>query len=228
MKYVGITQQDVKTRWLSGQGYRKQSHFWRAIQKYGWDGFSHEVVAIGLSKDEAGKMEIALIEKYKTRDNRFGYNKSIGGDSGARGVVKTERQRKTSAEIMRKRWDDPKYREKMRHISLTALNTPEVIEKRANALRGRKRSAESRLKMSLARTGIKTGPFTDEHKRNIKENHAGGAKPRSVRCVDTGAVYHSINDAARALGINKKQISGCCRGIKHYNTAGGYKWEFEG
>ena len=37
-RYYGITRLEVKKRWGSnGSGYRKQPHFWYAIQKYGWD-----------------------------------------------------------------------------------------------------------------------------------------------------------------------------------------------
>ena len=57
-------------------------------------------------------------------------------------------------------------------------------------------------------------------------NHGGGTECAPVMCVENGAIYESINAASRATGINKKGISGCCRGIKHYNTAGGYHWEF--
>lgn len=91
-----------------------------------------------------------------------------------------------------------------------------------------KHGDESKQLMSKKRKGIRVGPFTAEHRRKLKENHRGGADCRPVRCVETGTVYNSINDAARATGINKKGISGCCRRVKHYNTAGGFRWKFEG
>jgi hypothetical protein len=60
----------------------------------------------------------------------------------------------------------------------------------------------------------------------MKESHAGGAEKTAVICIDTNERFESINDAARAKGINKKGISGCCRNVPHYNTAGGYHWKF--
>lgn len=87
-------------------------------------------------------------------------------------------------------------------------------------------SEESKALMSARRTGINTGPFTEEHKRKIKEHHAGGADKSPVVCLETNTIYESINDASRATGINKKGISGCCRKVVHYNTAGGYHWRF--
>lgn len=54
--------------------------FYRAIQKYGWNNFEHEVIAENLTKDEACEMEKALIKKLKSNDYHFGYNLSAGGE----------------------------------------------------------------------------------------------------------------------------------------------------
>lgn len=51
-KYVGISKNPVK-RWNSGRGYSKNYRFARAINKYGWDSFRHEILADGLSAEEA-------------------------------------------------------------------------------------------------------------------------------------------------------------------------------
>ena len=80
--------------------------------------------------------------------------------------------------------------------------------------------------MSRNRKGKGLHSFSEEHKRKIKENHAGGNPSKKVLCVETGMIYQSINDAARAVGLNKKLISNCCRKIPHYNTGGGYHWMF--
>ena len=87
-------------------------------------------------------------------------------------------------------------------------------------------SEESRKLMSEHRKGKGLHEFSEEHKRKIKEHHAGGAKKKKVRCVETGEIFDSINDAARAGGKNKKMVSNCCRKMPHFNTAGGYHWEF--
>lgn len=89
-----------------------------------------------------------------------------------------------------------------------------------------KHREDSKQLISERRKGIKPKPFTEEHKRKIKEHHAGGADQKPVICLDTGIVYASINDASRATGINKKGISGCCRNVRHYNTAGGLRWAY--
>ena len=79
-RYYGITRLDVKKRWGSGGcGYRYQPYIWNAIQKYGWDNFTHEVLFDNLTEDEACLIEQCYIALYDTMDRTKGYNCSIGG-----------------------------------------------------------------------------------------------------------------------------------------------------
>lgn len=87
-------------------------------------------------------------------------------------------------------------------------------------------SEESKQRMRENRKGKGLHEFSEEHKRKMRENHAGGADKKKVICCETGMIFESINEAARYIGKNKKVISNCCRKISHYNTAGGYHWEF--
>lgn len=83
-KYIGITCRLPEIRWNQGRGYRTNTHFWRAIEKDGWDNFSHEIVAEGLTKQAAHRLEIKLIQFHKATNPSFGYNHSCGGEGGAR------------------------------------------------------------------------------------------------------------------------------------------------
>ena len=87
-------------------------------------------------------------------------------------------------------------------------------------------SDASKVLMSRNRKGKGLKEFTPEHIQKMRDNHAGGADARSVVCIETGEIFKSINEAARDKGINKKGISGCCRNVLHYNTAGGLHWSF--
>ena len=78
--YVGITCQKPESRWQGGRGYRHNEYFFRAIMKYGWDNFTHEIIAEGLSRTEACHVERALIANYKSNDPAYGYNITAGGD----------------------------------------------------------------------------------------------------------------------------------------------------
>lgn len=78
--YIGITKQKPERRWGNGgRGYKENEYFYRAIQKYGWDNIRHEIIAKGLTEDEAATMEIDLISRYRATDRSCGYNRHFGG-----------------------------------------------------------------------------------------------------------------------------------------------------
>jgi predicted GIY-YIG superfamily endonuclease len=61
--YIGITSQQPEKRWKNGYGYEGNEYFYRAIQKYGWnDGFDHEIIVSGITKEAACAIEIELIK----------------------------------------------------------------------------------------------------------------------------------------------------------------------
>ena len=225
-KYVGITSREPKARWQGGHGYRKQAAFWNAIVKYGWDNFDHEIVASDISAEEAWEMEQELIRKYNTTDRNHGYNRSSGGEAGAKGVEKSEKSRKSSSDFMKRLWNDPDFRARKIAYTIQMNQTPEMRVMRSLSSKGRHHSEESREKISKAKKGHKLGEFTEEHRRRLSENHGGGAEKKPVVCVETGVIYTCINEAAKATGITKTQISRCCRCVAHYNTAGGYTWQY--
>ena len=77
--YVGQTSAKPEIRWKNGHGYANSTYFYRAIQKYGWDNFEHEVVASNLTKEEADNFEKLLIKMLNTTDENSGYNLTNGG-----------------------------------------------------------------------------------------------------------------------------------------------------
>ena len=79
--YIGITKRKPEYRWNKGKGYREdQLLFYRAIKKYGWDNFTHEILYTGLSEKDAKNIEISLIRQYKSLG--MSYNITHGGDGG--------------------------------------------------------------------------------------------------------------------------------------------------
>lgn len=81
-KYVGITTQKPEDRWINGLGYKKNTHFYRAIKKYGWNNINHEILFVNLLESEATEIEKELIKKYKTMNPNYGYNSTSGGEIG--------------------------------------------------------------------------------------------------------------------------------------------------
>lgn len=78
--YIGQTnQEDLTRRWCGGHGYVESPHFSRAIKKYGWSGFAHEIIETGLTQEEANYKEQFYIALYNSTNPKFGYNISYGG-----------------------------------------------------------------------------------------------------------------------------------------------------
>lgn len=85
-KYIGITSQQPERRWQRGLGYVNNPYFFNLIKKRGWDGFEHEIVASGLTKEKSLDLEEKLIEKYKLQDKKYGINLRAGGLQNLPGV----------------------------------------------------------------------------------------------------------------------------------------------
>ena len=81
-RYVGITSIEPNKRWKNGNGYYRNEHFYSAIQKYGWEDFTHEILFTDLTEKEACDKEIELIAKWDLCNSNKGYNNSYGGEHG--------------------------------------------------------------------------------------------------------------------------------------------------
>lgn len=78
--YVGTTCCSLTARFKKGGlGYRNNKSMWNDIQKYGWENFSHSVLAEGLCADDAYEMEAKLIAEMKSNNPKYGYNVYPGG-----------------------------------------------------------------------------------------------------------------------------------------------------
>lgn len=77
--YIGQTCQKPEYRWNHGEGYKNSPRFYSAIQCYGWDNFQHEILFQNLSAEKANQLEMELIKKYKSSEEKFGYNSDSGG-----------------------------------------------------------------------------------------------------------------------------------------------------
>ena len=80
-RYVGITSQRPERRWNNGKGYKASSRFYSAIKHYGWENFSHEILFMNMTRDEAIHKEKELISKWLLTNKNFGYNMTTGGEN---------------------------------------------------------------------------------------------------------------------------------------------------
>lgn len=134
--YIGCTSQRPTRRWDNGNGYkRRHKDFYHDIVKFGWDNFSHEIIASGLTEDEGYSLEKACIRKYNTTDPDRGYNKSIGGKGVFGCIWDEERKQKRSAAVSGEKnpmYGKPCDEERRRKISEAHIgmrHTEESIEK---------------------------------------------------------------------------------------------------
>ena len=165
--YIGITKNiNPKTRWDNGNGYPNNKYFTNAINKYGWNNFTHEILFENLSKEEACKKEIELIAKYKSNNPEIGYNLSLGGENSYYGCKHTENSKKLIGSSHKNRiWINNGIYSKMiyeyeidnyisqgfkigriPHSEQTRINI-------GNAIRGKKYSEEIKKSMSERLTG---------------------------------------------------------------------------
>ena len=83
--YIGMTNQKPERRWRGGLFYEYNRRFFHAIVKYGWDNFQHEILDSGLTYEEAKRKEADYIKKYRSAEEPFGYNQTLG--VGGKGLV---------------------------------------------------------------------------------------------------------------------------------------------
>lgn len=154
-KYVGVTTENTpKRRWRDGDGYKSQNHFYRAIQKYGWDNIVHDVFETE-SEELMMFWEKILIFYYDTTNPNNGYNKASGGN-GPFGVKRSEETR-----------------EKLSKSHLGHIVTEETKKKISQTLKGRRiqvHSEETCMKISQTLKGRK---LSEEHKKKISNGQLG-------------------------------------------------------
>lgn len=80
--YIGQTCQKPESRWNHGEGYKTSPHFYKAIQKYSWNNFSHQVLFNNLTAKEANKLEQQYIQLFDSTNPNKGYNLQLGGQNG--------------------------------------------------------------------------------------------------------------------------------------------------
>ena len=217
-KYIGITSKTPNRRWGKEGIYYKTQFFYRAIQKYGWDNFEHEILYKELKEQDAKNKEIELIKKYNTKNREYGYNLTDGGDGNA-GIIISEETR----DNLRKS-----------HLGQVAWNSgmkgcykmPESA--RISHLKNWK-SDEYRKRQTLAHLGNKQ---SEETKRKISKNSARRVSIYQLNKETNEIIneFSSIIDAINLIGLKKtasSSISSCCTCREKHKTAYGYKWIYK-
>lgn len=104
--YIGQTKKAPHDRWkANGLGYTCHEHgfFWKAIRKYGWENIKHEILAEGLSKEDADRLEKFFIALYQSDQREYGYNATSGGTSG---YVYSEQSKRNISEGLKRHYKE--------------------------------------------------------------------------------------------------------------------------
>ena len=240
--YIGITCKTPTARWGSdGSGYKTQL-FWRAIQKYGWDNIKHEILYVGLSKEEAKTKEIELIAKYQSDNPNYGYNQTKGGDSTYEG----KKNPRKDLGNLRENWKgsgNPNAR------PVICLETLKIYGTAKEAIddTGATKLLDCCHKRGKHKTsGNYHWSFYDDDKelsdylfllekclkeetqpRHLSDRHKEYIRERSsvpVMCVETQIIYSSLHEASKSVGLSPASICYCCKGKT--KTAKGFHWEY--
>lgn len=253
--YIGMTRQNPpKKRWKNGTTYKNNKHFTNAINLYGWNNFSHEILFYGLTKEEAELKEIELIAHYKSNQQEFGYNIANGGN--CKGTVSEVTKKKLSDAHMGKKLS-PEHIEKIRENGRKRFAVDEFKNKMIELqsieisqyyndgtfIRNWKSAAEAERETGIC--GISsccTGnrkmagnyiwrhsnePLTEEHIAWCNDNRNYGCMiPVCQYDVDGTLlkIYDGQVEAEKETGISSSSINNCCHKI--CRTAGNYIWRY--
>jgi group I intron endonuclease len=174
--YIGKTECEPSTkRWkghlTAARNPKDKDHniyFYKAIRKYGQENFKFEVIDEFYDADSLFRAEILYIQKYKSKNDKYGYNLTDGGDGGS-GFKFSEEVKKTLNQDKKTKFLGEK-----------------------NPFFGKKHTSETKNKISKANTGKLSGdknPFfgkthtpetiqiiVDKNKANNKLNPRFGEK----------------------------------------------------
>ena len=213
--YVGIGLDDIPKR--AYETKKRRSQWWNNIvNKYG---YSVDILFENVTIDFAKEKEKEFISLYGRIDLGTGTlcNQTNGGDgiNGWKASVETKLNMSKAAKIR----------------GTAMLNTPEIIEKRANSMRGKKRTPIQCERLASWQRGIPKDKEQVEKMRSTKLLQENVEKSRNqlnckkVLCLDNGVIYRSCAEAGRQLNISHAGISQVC--TNHKEKIKGYKFTYE-
>ena len=165
--YIGqTTSKNILNRWrYDGKGYKNCTVFYKAIEKYGWNNFSHEVLEEVEFDDiyQLNQIEENYIVKFNTLIPN-GYNLITKGEN------------KIVSDVTRKKLSE---------------KTKEQLKRQGHYWKGRKHTLESREKMRKSSLGQKAWnkdiPMTNEQKEHLSLL----GKLQRAQCVPFKGKHHS-------------------------------------
>jgi group I intron endonuclease len=222
--YVGLTSGLAITRFARHKREAKSGSeclIHRAMRKHGFNNFTIEVIADGLSCEEACNLERMEIKK-RNADSSGGYNILEGGQSGVSARPKMTRARKSAAAkaawITSDKWK-------------AAIHAPARLEAISKASKKMFENPEYRLQFEARHADMVARSMTPSARLRATETFKKNGHCVSVGCSN-GMVFDSASDAANWLKnqtgklAHISNILNCAKGRK--KTAYGYTWHLVG
>lgn len=216
--YVGITKQSVENRWKNSLGYRTQTVFYRAIQKYGWGNIEHIIVATNLTHDEACAMEVDLIAKYKSNNPKYGYNRTSGGDG--------------TCNFSHKNPHSDEWRKKVSIANTGGKRTLEQRKRMSESAKGRHHTEQTKKQISETCKKVNTAQYFNTPE--VREKILRKSRVPIYLLDDEGNIikaFKSMTDCAKYLNISVSLVSLIING-KHQESVYAHKiikgeWKYE-
>ena len=220
-KYVGISC-DPERRWRNGNGYEKNYLFTRAIKKYGWENFNHEILFDRLEYHAAAQIEKQIIADWHLTDPKCGYNLREGdnGPFSEESAMKMSLSRIGNRNCVGNKPSDNTRRKISSSLKTYYSTHPQYFQ-------GKTHSKETIEK-------LKNRVFSMETKQKMKLNHADvtGAKNPSARPIIQMSMNGEIIErypfarlAAQKYNLDLSTIIKCCKGRN--KSCGGYRWAYD-
>lgn len=186
-----------------------------AINKYGKENFTREIIENCKTKEELDSREKFWIEYYNATESEDFYNITSGGDGGFGSGKNSPWYGKHLSDETKEKLSKIKSGENNPFYGKT--HSDEVKKKLSEKALNQRHSKETREKMS----------------KSMKENHADFNGKNNPRANPVN--QYSLNgefikrwdyakEASRTLDINYSSLISCCTG--KYKSSGGFKWEY--
>jgi len=201
--YIGQTTSSLKRRTCNGKGYIGNMYFYKDIQKYGWEYFTKNIIC-QCENYEADILERAFIKKYDSIES--GYNLQSGGKANFKNNASSNKK----SSLSQKGRKNPL----LSILNKNRIWTQEQRNKISAVHKNKKKSEETKHKMSIAQTGSKNGMYGKKVE----------CRCRKCICIELNKVFDSIGDGAKYTKCQRSKISAVC--LKKRNTTGGYHWEY--
>jgi hypothetical protein len=189
--YIGQTCQKPERRWQNGRGYEGSPKFWPAIQEFGWDNFTHEIIETNIdSQLLANEREQCWIGQCDSYNN--GYNASLGGTFEEREVICIE--------------DGVIFNSLSECSRIEKISTQNLSQNCCKNHRTARGKHYAYLSEWLKGNWEPAEPYDTERRRLVS------SLKKPVWCEQTHCFYNSATEAGMILGIDIRSICRVCSG----------------